>query len=157
MKKIMNKPEAYHSSAMDEIFKSITPSEQKRTDQKMLLAAKIDDALRAKAWKKKDLAKALNKRASEITKWLSGTHNFTTDTLWDIEKVLCVELVNIVPQLKSSVVSWQAFISSPAEPNKMSELSKYSYQILYSTLSESHSVYFKTHKEVVQPSKVFLS
>jgi len=59
----------------------------------MLVALRIDKGIKAKGWKKKDLALALNKQRSEITKWLSGTHNFNTDTLFDIERVLNIELV----------------------------------------------------------------
>jgi transcriptional regulator with XRE-family HTH domain len=66
-----------------------------KSKNKMLLAAKIDEAIKAKGWKKKDFASALNKQPSEITKWLSGNHNFTADTLWEIEKVLNIELINL--------------------------------------------------------------
>jgi transcriptional regulator with XRE-family HTH domain len=36
----------------------------------------------------KDLAKALGKSESEISKWMTGTHNFTIRTLAKIEAVL---------------------------------------------------------------------
>ena len=52
----------------------------------MLIAARIDDALKAKNWTQKQLAEAMNKRPSEVTKWLSGTHNFTLETIAFIEK-----------------------------------------------------------------------
>jgi len=91
----MSKAEEYNSAIMDEILASITPDEEYKTSRKMLLAARIDDGIKAKGWKKKDLALALNKRRSEITKWLSGTHNFNIDTLFDIERVLNIELVGL--------------------------------------------------------------
>lgn len=84
----MKKPETYNSPVLDELLKDITPEELEKTEKRMQLAARIDDAIKAKGWKKKDFAKALGKTPSEITKWLSGTHNFTTDTLFDIERVL---------------------------------------------------------------------
>lgn len=37
----------------------------------------------------------MGKRPSEITKWLSGTYNFNTDTLFDIEDVLGIIIVAI--------------------------------------------------------------
>ncbi len=91
----MNKAEEYTSALLDDILSQISPAEQLKTDKRMLLAAQIDDAITAKDWKKKDLAVALGKRPSEISKWLSGTHNFTTDTLFDLERVLDIEIVNI--------------------------------------------------------------
>ncbi len=90
----MNKAEPYNSSILDEIFDSITPEEEEKIRKRMLLAARIDKGIKAKGWKKKDLALALNKQRSEITTWLSGTHNFNTDTLFDIERVLNIGLVD---------------------------------------------------------------
>jgi transcriptional regulator with XRE-family HTH domain len=54
----------------------------------MLLAARIDDARKAKGWSQHEFAEQMGKNPSEISKWLSGTHNFTSDTLWDIEEKL---------------------------------------------------------------------
>lgn len=93
--KTKKRAEEYTSPAMDEIFKEISPGELNRTKQRMLLAAKIDDAIKAKGWKKTDFAHAMIKSPSEISKWLSGTHNFTTDTLSDIEEVLGIQLLNL--------------------------------------------------------------
>ncbi len=62
----------------------------------MLIASKISRALEEKEWKKKDLMKAMGKKnASEITRWLSGTHNFTMDLLSDLSFVLGVDLLNV--------------------------------------------------------------
>ena len=88
----MSKAIEYKSELLSEILSGITVAEQTKTDKRMLLAASIDDALKAKGWCKADLAKALNKRPSEITKWLSGTHNFNVSTLFDIENVLRINI-----------------------------------------------------------------
>ena len=91
----MNKAEIYHSPILDELLREISPEELERTEKRMLLAARIDEAIKAKGWKRKDFAEALGKTPSEITKWLSGTHNFTSDTLFDIERVLKTKLVKL--------------------------------------------------------------
>ena len=44
----------------------------------------------------KDLAEKLNKRPSEISKWLSGTYNFTIYTLHNIAKTLNVEVIDLL-------------------------------------------------------------
>ena len=93
--KMKNKAEQYTSHAIDEILESISPAELRMTKQRMLLAAKIDDAIKSKGWKKTDFAKEMKKSPSEISKWLSGTHNFTSDTLFDIGEVLGIKLINI--------------------------------------------------------------
>jgi transcriptional regulator with XRE-family HTH domain len=95
MMKTMNKAEIYHSPMLDELMQEISPEELERTEKRMLLAARIDDAIKAKGWKKKDFAEALGKTPSEISKWLSGTHNFTADTLFDIAKVLNIVLIQL--------------------------------------------------------------
>lgn len=88
------KPETYHSSIMDDILNDITPEEFEKTEKIMSLALKIDKAIKAKGMRKIEFAKKLGKLPSEITKWLSGTHNFTISTLIDIEQVLDVQLVD---------------------------------------------------------------
>jgi transcriptional regulator with XRE-family HTH domain len=85
-----------YNSLLDQIIDSITPLEQHRTDKRMLLAAKIADAMQAKKMSSVQLAKQLGKSPSVITKWLSGTHNFTSDTLSDIEFILDTHLLQVV-------------------------------------------------------------
>ena len=43
----------------------------------------------------KDFARLLNKRDSEISKWLTGRHNFTTQTIARIETALGSKLISI--------------------------------------------------------------
>jgi len=59
----------------------------------MRVASIIADALTAKGMEKKQFAQKVGRKPSEITKWLSGTHNFTLYTLTDIEQVLNIKLV----------------------------------------------------------------
>jgi transcriptional regulator with XRE-family HTH domain len=44
--------------------------------------------MKLKKMSEKSLAAALEQHPSRVTKWLSGKHNFTTDTLSDIGRVL---------------------------------------------------------------------
>lgn len=98
------KPEKYNSQLIDDLLNEISPAEIKRTERKMMLAACIQDALKAKNMKKGELAAALNKQPSEISKWLSGTHNFTAETLWDIGDVLGIDLINLEEYQKEEIV-----------------------------------------------------
>ena len=62
----------------------------------MRLAAKIADAMKAKGWNNNRLMEEMGKNsASIISRWLSGTHNFTSDTLFDLEEVLKINLLNL--------------------------------------------------------------
>jgi ribosome-binding protein aMBF1 (putative translation factor) len=88
-----------NKSSLEKILEEITPEQQARTDVKMLLAARIADAMEAKGWNNKMLMEALDKKnPSEITRWLSGTHNFTVDTLADLGRVLERDFINLSPE-----------------------------------------------------------
>lgn len=91
----MGKKHDYTSPLLESLVSKITPEEQARTDARMKLAARIYKALKEKEWTQVQLAHALNKQVSVISKWLSGTHNFTIDTLTDIEGVLPVHLLDL--------------------------------------------------------------
>jgi transcriptional regulator with XRE-family HTH domain len=56
---------------------------------------KIHEILQAKNLDQKDLAVLLKKKESEISKWMSGTHNFTIKTLSKIEEVLDSRILRI--------------------------------------------------------------
>lgn len=60
---------------------------------RMRKAAQIADAMKAAGISKKQLADSMHKQPSEVTKWLSGTHNFTQKTLLAISAVLKVDVV----------------------------------------------------------------
>ncbi len=95
----MNKqPKKYNSTVLSEILNNRNPLTYEGTKRNMLLAARIDDALITKGWTKKYLADTMQKSPSEVTKWLSGTHNFTLETLYLIESYLGVTLFEVPAQ-----------------------------------------------------------
>lgn len=72
------------------------PASGSHSQKRALLAARLRDILAELGWKKKDLAEKLGKNPSEVTKWLSGKHNFTTDTLAEIELATGKPLINVM-------------------------------------------------------------
>ncbi len=92
-KQVPQTAKTHHSAVLDEFLSLGTPEEYARTETRMVLAAKIDDALKAKGIGKKQFAEMMGQSPSVITKWLSGGHNFTVDTLTDIQRVLGVRLL----------------------------------------------------------------
>lgn len=83
----------HYSEVLDEFLSLGTPEELARAESRMMLAAKIQDAMTAKGIGKKQLADLIRQSPSVITKWLSGGHNFTVDTLTDIQRILNVRLL----------------------------------------------------------------
>ena len=60
------------------------------------IADYIDAILKKKGLTQKELAKKMGKRESEVSRWLTGRHNFTTNTLADISLALGEPII-IVP------------------------------------------------------------
>jgi transcriptional regulator with XRE-family HTH domain len=91
MKKMNN--ETYSSPLIEQIYEGIPQATFDLVANRMQLALRISDAIKAKGWSQKQFAEAMNKKPSEINRWLSGTHNFTTDTLWHIQEILSIQLL----------------------------------------------------------------
>ncbi|MFK7776051.1 MAG: multiprotein-bridging factor 1 family protein [Saprospiraceae bacterium] len=104
------KARSYSSPLLKKILENRNELETNRTRNRMLLAARIDDLLKTKGWKKKELAAKLDKKPSVITKWLSGTHNFTLDTLSDLESVFGEKIILEKPKQKKNVVYQTIFM-----------------------------------------------
>ena len=115
----MIKENTYTSPLIEELLMEISPEEQERTEKRMLLAARIDDAIKAKGWKRKDLAKALGKTDSEISKWLSGTHNFTSDKLFDLERVLNVKLITLDNRPQEIIKTYVLNVTAQSTPKPL--------------------------------------
>ena len=59
------------------------------------IADKIDSILRERHMTQHDLAVRTGKRESEISKWLTGRHNFTMATIAKIENALGVKIITV--------------------------------------------------------------
>lgn len=66
------------------------------------LSSRIQFLLDQNNMEQKDLAKVLGKNESEISKWMSGSHNFTLKTIARIEEVLGDKLLEIVKEENTS-------------------------------------------------------
>lgn len=69
------------SRSLDEILEPIPEAVKAEVDLSFEIADRIDLLMRQRGLTKKQFADALGRRPSEITKWLSGQHNFTIATL----------------------------------------------------------------------------
>lgn len=117
----MKPAEKYESDFLFDLLSEITAEEQEVTNKRMLLAAKIDKARLKKGWSKKELADQMGKRPSEITKWLSGTHNFTTDTLFNLEHKLDARFINVGDKPKEQVIHFHLSLSKMVNTDNCQE------------------------------------
>jgi transcriptional regulator with XRE-family HTH domain len=116
--KSKNMPKTYNSPLLDSLITTISSEELERTEGKMRLAIKIADAIKSTGLKKSEFAKKINKNNSEISKWLSGTHNFTTDTLLLLQKELGIKLVNSDSEENVAIKDVHIDIESSSELKK---------------------------------------
>lgn len=96
-------------------MESIDEDQLRRTRDRMHVAIKIADALKARQISQKAFAKLMGRSESEISEWLSGNRNFTIDTLSDIKKQLNIDLLNTTSMQTSAVSRERAKIKITKE------------------------------------------
>lgn len=64
-------------------------------DLSFAIADKIYAILKRKGMSQKEFAKKMNKTEAEVSRWLSGTHNFTIKTIAKITSVLGEDIIVI--------------------------------------------------------------
>lgn len=73
----------------------VSPEVRRRVDLSFLIVDRIHSILEEKGLKQKDLANMLDKKESEISKWMIGTHNFTIETISSIKNVLRLPILQV--------------------------------------------------------------
>ena len=67
--------------SLDEMLGRVPDHIQQEVNLSFDISDRIEFLMRERGLTKKQFAEALGRRPSEITKWLSGQHNFTVATL----------------------------------------------------------------------------
>lgn len=60
-----------------------------------VVARQIEGAMKLRGLGKKQFAELMHRNPSEVTKWLSGKHNFTISLLEEISRVLDVQITGV--------------------------------------------------------------
>ena len=68
-------------TSLRELLGDITPEERAEARLSFQISNRLDFLMQEQGLSKKQFADAIGKRPSEITRWLSGEHNFTISTL----------------------------------------------------------------------------
>lgn len=69
------------AKSLDEMLGFIPDSLEKETELSFQISDRIYELMQERGLSKKQFADAIGKRPCEITKWLSGQHNFTIATI----------------------------------------------------------------------------
>lgn len=81
---------------MQQIIASTPEDMKKQLDYSFDLSDRIDEQMKAKGVSKKQLAELTGKSPSEVTRWLSGQHNFTLATIAKISVALDHDFLKVV-------------------------------------------------------------
>jgi len=83
------------TGVLGELLANIDEKELAKTRKRMMLAAKIEEAMRRCGYNQTQFARLMKKSTTVISEWLSGDRNFTADTLIEIEEALGIRLLDI--------------------------------------------------------------
>ena len=89
---------------------NVAPEVMEEVNLNIDIANRIYDLLKAKNLTQHEFASRMGKRDSEISRWLTGTHGFTTATLAKISAVLGEPIVEVRRESKTKYI----FITMPS-------------------------------------------
>ena len=89
---------------MESLRKGLTKEEQAQIDDSFALADRIAYLLKKHQITQRQLAEKLGKKESEVSKWLSGSHNFTQLTLTKISSAIG-ESIYVIPSKEEIEIS----------------------------------------------------
>lgn len=101
------------NSLFDQCVANVAPEVMKEVSLNVDIANRIYDLLKEKKMTQREFAALMGKRESEISRWLTGSHGFTTTTLAKIAAVLGEPIVMVkkAPQVKYVFVPIQNYIT----------------------------------------------
>ena len=85
----------YTDPILDEAYSKIPEDSRRMSSYSFAIVARIDEILVRKGWNKTDFATAMGKTNAEISKWMSGQHNFTIATIAKIEAALEEDILSV--------------------------------------------------------------
>ena len=112
----MNKKEVSMKTnkIMDEIRSSISPEMKLQMELSVAIANRIYDILEAKGMTQKEFAHLMGKTETEVSRWLSGTHNLTMATICKISAALGEDVIMVANHSPQPVYEFEPMVA--AEP-----------------------------------------
>lgn len=86
---------------MDEIRQTISPDMKIQMELSVAIANRIYSILEQRGLSQKDFAQLMGKTETEVSRWLSGTHNLTISTISKITSVLGENIIIPAPSMVS--------------------------------------------------------
>lgn len=93
-----------------EMIRQQTPVEvQKQVDLCVAIANRVYDLLEERGMSQRDLARALGKTETEVSRWLSGTHNLTIATIAKMAAVLGDDIITATSSTRHKEYKYHGF------------------------------------------------
>ena len=93
------------SPSINQILTNASPVKRTQNQNRIEIACRIDDLIKEKGYKNYTaFACKMGRQPAELSKWLSGTHNFTLDTLSEIAFHLEIPFAHLLQEQKVQVV-----------------------------------------------------
>lgn len=92
------------SKYFDKVIAKQKPETKIFVSKYLDIVERIHQILAAKGLTQKDLAQRLDKRESEISRWLSGSHNLTLKSIAKLEAALGAEIITVP---KTAFLEWK--------------------------------------------------
>ena len=99
---------------MDEIRSSISPEMKLQMELSVAIANRIYEILEAKGMSQKDFAHLMGKTETEVSRWLSGTHNLTMATICKISAALGEDVIMVADHAAEPAYEFEPMVA--AEP-----------------------------------------
>ena len=118
----------------EECLRGVSPEVREEVRLNIDIANRIYDLLKAKKMTQREFAALMGKRESEISRWLTGSHGFTTTTLAKIAAVLGEPIVEVKrrPETKYVYVPLNLFVApSDVRSDNYVGTRQVSYQMSY--------------------------
>lgn len=101
---------------MDSIRKTTPENTNKQVDFGVAIANRVYDLLKERNMTQRDFAKALNKTETEVSRWLSGTHNLTLSSIAKMATVLGDDIITTTHTLHPyKIPDVEQYVTSVAE------------------------------------------
>lgn len=98
---------------MEMIRQQTPPEVQKQVDLCVAIANRVYDLLEERGMSQRDLARALGKTETEVSRWLSGTHNLTIATIAKMAVVLGDDIITATSSAVHNTYEYSETTTSP--------------------------------------------
>lgn len=98
------------NNLFEKYLEHVDPEIRNEVSLNIDIANRIYDLIKKKGMTQREFAALMGKRESEVSRWLSGTRGFTTNTLAKISAVLGEPIVKVPEASEQSMVSYSAFL-----------------------------------------------